>query len=243
MPVERPRPIAHQVSDILVERIRSEEYAPGLRLPSENLLAEELGVSRATVRSALARLAAEGLLLRKQGDGTYVNQHITEVPTRLGGIWNFYRLIEQSGRMPLIETINVTARTATEEELVELALEEEAEVVALHRLFLADGVPVILARNIIPTALLNQPFTANEGTLPIEQIVQRYANKQISYVIFDIAAIMPDAAAQSLLNCSVSQPILSLKQKFYDKQNTPLFCGDSVYNDRVLGLRLAQAWN
>ena len=76
MLIERPKSITTQVSDLLAERIRSQEYAPGSRLPSESDLALQLGVSRATVRSALARLATQGLVLRKQGNGTYVNAHL-----------------------------------------------------------------------------------------------------------------------------------------------------------------------
>ncbi len=80
MHIERRLPITSQVNAILLERIRTQEYAPGSRLPSESELAGELGVSRASVRSALGRMAGEGLLIRKQGDGTYVNLHIDAHP-------------------------------------------------------------------------------------------------------------------------------------------------------------------
>ncbi len=113
MLVERRRSIASQATTILAERIRTQTYAPGSRLPSESELAAELGVSRASIRSALGRLAAEGLVLRKQGDGTYVNVHIEHIPTRMGGLWNFTRLIENSGYTPRIQLLAQEVRPIT----------------------------------------------------------------------------------------------------------------------------------
>ena len=73
MPVTRSKSIVEQVNEILRQRIHDATYQPGARLPSESELAEEFGVSRATVRTVLAKLSVEGLILRRQGDGTYVN--------------------------------------------------------------------------------------------------------------------------------------------------------------------------
>ncbi|MBE7432483.1 MAG: winged helix-turn-helix transcriptional regulator [Anaerolineales bacterium] len=58
------RSVSNAVDEILLERIRDGSYTPGSRIPSESELSDELGVSRATVRTALAKLAANGLILR-----------------------------------------------------------------------------------------------------------------------------------------------------------------------------------
>ena len=63
--------VSNQVDEILLERIREGMYLPGIRMPSESELSDEFGVSRATVRTALAKLAASGIILRKQGDGEH----------------------------------------------------------------------------------------------------------------------------------------------------------------------------
>lgn len=56
----------------LLDHIRSGHFALGSRLPSENALAEEFGVSRPIVRVALARLRDEGLIVSRRGSGSYV---------------------------------------------------------------------------------------------------------------------------------------------------------------------------
>lgn len=66
------RGAAENVLARLRELIVSESYGPGRRLPTERVLAEELGVNRATLRKALAWLEAEGAISRRVGRGTFV---------------------------------------------------------------------------------------------------------------------------------------------------------------------------
>ena len=116
MLVTRSKSIVEQVNEILRERIHDATYKPGERLPSESELAEQFGVSRATVRTVLAKLSVEGLILRRQGDGTYVNERIRDVNTHLGGLWDFTRLIETSGFSASIKALSVELTQATEKE-------------------------------------------------------------------------------------------------------------------------------
>ncbi len=243
MLVERRRSVASQATSILAERIRTQRYAPGSRLPSESELAAELGVSRASIRSALGRLAAEGMVLRKQGDGTYVNARLQHIPTTLSGLWDFLGLIERSGRAPSIQVLAQTVRAASEHEMESLALEEDEPVFYLRRVFLADETPAILADNAIPLALLQQPAELCDGQLPINEFIARYCHTQIAYGIFDIDAVLPDSPTQALLHLEDHSPLLRLRQVFYDRQNEPLLCGSSSYNEKLLGLRLVQSWS
>ncbi|MCU1415214.1 MAG: transcriptional regulator [Microbacteriaceae bacterium] len=68
-------PLYHQVAAVLRQRISDANYPAGERLASEDELAAEFSVSRATIRQAVGALVAEGLVARKQGSGTYVREH------------------------------------------------------------------------------------------------------------------------------------------------------------------------
>lgn len=105
-----------EVEYSLRERIRRRMYRPGDKLPTEIALTAEFGVSRATIRTVLTRLANEGLIVRRQGAGTYVNQRVGEVNT-LGGLLDYGRLIAESGYQPTIQPISLIQRTATIEEV------------------------------------------------------------------------------------------------------------------------------
>src|SRR5262249_34189872 len=69
------RRLSFSVRDQLAERIASGTLAPGTRLPPEPRLAEELEVSRATLREALRSLEEDGYVTRRRGAGTYVVGH------------------------------------------------------------------------------------------------------------------------------------------------------------------------
>ncbi|MDM8517179.1 GntR family transcriptional regulator [Desulfobacterales bacterium HSG16] len=67
-----PLPLYHQLSDIILARIRSGEYPPETKIPSENKLAEDYAIGRPTARQAIDILVRKGLLKRKRGSGTFV---------------------------------------------------------------------------------------------------------------------------------------------------------------------------
>jgi DNA-binding GntR family transcriptional regulator len=242
MIVERRRSIASQATTILSERIRTQVYAPGSRLPSESELAIELGVSRASIRSALGRLAAEGLVIRKQGDGTYVNAHIEHIPTRLGGLWSFNRLIDHSGHTPHIRLLDQTVRQPDAAEAEALRLTGVEPVLSLARIFYADDIPAILAYSLVPLHMLQVPVEECDGSLPLSEFVQRYYKSEIAYVIFDIEAIVPNETIRTTLDLAAGQPLLKLSQVFYDKVNQPVFYSIAFCHDKIIRLRLAQAW-
>jgi len=242
MLVERRRSIASQATAILAERIRMQTYAPGARLPSESELAAELGVSRASIRSALGRLAAEGMVLRKQGDGTYVNAHIENIPARMGGLWNFTHLIANSGYTPRIQLLGQEVRPITARAMEVLMLAEFEPALSLTRLFYADDLPVVFTHTTVPLHMLEVSPEACDGALPLSEFVQRYHNTPINYAIFDIQAVLPDADTCRTLRCGAA-PLLKLDQVFYDKANQPIVFSEAFFQDKVIRLRLAQAWD
>jgi GntR family transcriptional regulator len=88
-----PVPLYHQLSELLMDKIRNSEYLPGQRIPSEHRLAETYSIGRPTVRHALERLVQRGLLIRKRGSGTFVNAVRREIDLfSLGGTLSaFYK--------------------------------------------------------------------------------------------------------------------------------------------------------
>ena len=91
-----PKPAWVQIEEQLADRIESGELAAGERLPPERELADALGVSRMTVRQALASLAARGMVERGVGRGTFVSEadKVTHDLTRVAG---FTEQVERLG--------------------------------------------------------------------------------------------------------------------------------------------------
>ncbi len=242
MLVTRSKSIVEQVNEILRGRIHDATYQPGERLPSESELAEEFGVSRATVRTVLAKLSVEGLILRRQGDGTYVNERIREVNTHLGGLWDFTRLIETSGFAASIQALSVKLTEATEDDANALAVTPGERLLSLERLFFADETPVILARNLIPQQFITAAPEAIDGNLHIRDILREYCDQEIAFAVTEIRSANCHDASE-YFHLGTQEHVLNLRMAFYSKENRPLALGNSYFNDNQLRLRLVQAWN
>ena len=76
---QSPIPLYHQLADVITEAIRSGDYAPGTRIPSEPQLARDHGIGRPTVRQAIELLARRGMLEKRRGSGTYVREQTREI--------------------------------------------------------------------------------------------------------------------------------------------------------------------
>jgi GntR family transcriptional regulator len=243
MGIVQTKSVADQVEEILRERIRNAVYPPGSRMPSESDLSGDFEVSRATVRTVLAKLAVNGLIIRKQGDGTYVNARVREVSAHAGNLWDLVRLIESNGYKPSIQSLSITQKPATEKEAQILALDIGEPLLALNRLLLADGCPVILANNILPLSFLRVPVEQVDGHLHFREILQKYCHQTIGFAITDIrSALIVDEIRQVLGNNS-ARTILELQVAFYSRNDQPLALGLNFFNDSVLRLSLVQAWN
>lgn len=243
MRIIQTKSVADQVEELLRERIRDATYSPGSRIPSETELSDEFGVSRATIRTVLAKLAVNGLILRKQGDGTYVNARVGELSAHLGNLWDFLYLIESNGFTPTIKVLSIGRRAATEKEAASLAIEPGEELLEMVRLFCADGKPVILANNVVPASFVREPVDLVDGHLSIREILQKYCREEIAFAITDIRSKTVGEEIRAILGDELECAILELQLSFYSKDNLPLALGVNFFNDAILRLCLVQAWN
>jgi GntR family transcriptional regulator len=146
----RYRPLYQQVYDYLVKQIAAGEWGPGESLPSEQALAGRLNVSQGTVRKALDALAADSLIDRRQGKGTYVAEHTQERT-----MFRFFRMARPGGvrAVPTSTGDVLKRRAARPVELAKLALKSGAEVYEVSRVRLMDGEPAVLEKIVVPAAL------------------------------------------------------------------------------------------
>jgi GntR family transcriptional regulator len=144
------RPLYRQVKDVLTRRIADGVWAAGHVLPSEPDIAADLGVSHGTVRKALDELAAENLVVRRQGKGTFVARHDE---ARI--LFQFFKLIPDTGerRFPDSRILNVEARDADADAARILGLRKGARVVAIERVRTIADTVCIFERITLPRAL------------------------------------------------------------------------------------------
>ncbi len=144
------RPLYRQVYDVLVRRIADGVWRPGDALPSEPEIAADLGVSHGTVRKALDEMAAENLVLRRQGSGTYVAGHDD---ARI--LFQFFRIVEDTGerRFPESRILSVGVVDADVTASQRLAVRAGTRIVRLERVRSIGGKVCIFERIVLPKAM------------------------------------------------------------------------------------------
>ncbi|MDZ7591344.1 MAG: GntR family transcriptional regulator [Rubrivivax sp.] len=134
-------PLYQQIKTLLVTGLETGQWQPGQPIPSETELAARFGVSQGTVRKAIDEMAAENLLVRRQGKGTFVATH-AEAQTQ----YRFLRLTPDAGGPATLQRRLLDCRRmrAPMEVARLLALKAGEAAVQVRRLLLADGRPVVL---------------------------------------------------------------------------------------------------
>lgn len=231
-----------QLEQLLRARIEQGYYAADSRLPAEGRLAEELGVSRPTLRTTLARLEAQGLVTRKQGDGTYVNQHAFAVDATPKSYWNFASLIEESGRAAGSQLLSVERRPPTEAEAARYHLPRQAPILVTATLFTADGRPVIHSTGRLPLAYVVVTQPDYDFNQPIQVVLKEYCRQEISYSISDISAAFAPRPVAGRLKLAPKTPVLKFADTFFNARNEALVYGESYFCDELIRMRVAHSW-
>src|SRR5688500_2643348 len=152
-----PVPLYFQVARQLEQAIESGALPPGSRLDNEITMADQLGLSRPTMRQAIQYLVDKGLLVRKRGVGTQV---VHAKVRRTVELTSLYDDLHRTHQQPRTEALSLEETTAPDEVAVALSLPAGAPVLAVERLRYAQGEPLAVMRNFLPSGLLR--VTAEE---------------------------------------------------------------------------------
>ncbi len=214
-------PMAIQVANQLRWQLRR-EYADGGRLPGEVDLAARMGVSRGTVRQALAILQHEGLISRRQGAGTFANPHVLGIPARIDFAYEFSELIRACGYEAEVETLEQCRTTATATAASALHIELEAPVLRLRKLYRASGLPAIYEEDLVPMAVIGQAYDPVELERPVWHFLERRCNRRMKYVLSDVECGLAEGELAQLLGVASGSPVLQFFETSYDARNEPL---------------------
>lgn len=140
-------PLYAQLLDHFRHLIHSGQLVPGDRFPAELELAKEYGVARITVRRAIEELVQEGLLVRRQGKGSFVAS--PKIERELVNVRSFTAQIQSHGMQPGTQVVSVQTLPATKQLSTALGVDEGAPVVEFRRVRSANGEPAALETSYI----------------------------------------------------------------------------------------------
>lgn len=135
-------PLYIQLTDLLRQQIESMQLAPNQRIPSERDLCERYGVSRITVRQAMANLTNEGLITTVPGKGTYVT--LPRLAGELQPLRSFTDEMSVRGMTAASKVLGASIESASNTIASQLRVSPGTEVVKLERLRKTDGLPIAI---------------------------------------------------------------------------------------------------
>ncbi|MDJ0391378.1 phosphonate metabolism transcriptional regulator PhnF [Roseomonas sp. E05] len=209
-----------QIALELEHGIAEGTLAPGSRLPTEAALAARHGVNRHTVRRALDSLAARGLLRIEQGRGSFVAEDVVDYP--LGPRTRFSEVIRAQNREPegrILRLAEVPASAAVAEAL---RLPAGQAVLAVERLGLADGRPVVLGLHHFVLPRFAQLGAALEGHGSITRALALSGLADYRRAWTRLTARLPTAEEATLLRQARARPVMLAEALSVDPDGQPI---------------------
>lgn len=225
------QPQYRQIEQALRERIST--LRPGARLPSDTDLCAEFGVSRMTARNAMERLAADGLIRREPGRGSFV----TTPPAhrRANRLMTFTQEMRRAGRIPSSRMLTRAVRPATAGEATTLGVAPHEPVVHLRRLRQADGDPIALESSVLVGACADAVMDADLANGSLHETLGR-AGFVLHHGTGTISAAVATPEDARLLAIRVGDPLLVEWRVIEDDHGRRIEATESRYVAHRYGL-------
>lgn len=219
-----PVPLYFQLAQHIENEIQSGKLDSGDRLENEVKIAEELGLSRPTVRAAFRYLVDKGLVLRRRGQGTVVTRAKVSRSVELTSL---YDDLAVAGKRPKTVVLHNEVIRASDLVKEALKLPDGQLVIFLERLRIGDDEPIALLHNFIPTSLvtLSNEMMESHGLyelLRASGVFPHHATQRIS-------AKNATTVEARLLNETKGTALLTMERTTYDVDGRAIEFGQHVY--------------
>lgn len=210
-------PLYQQLMSRLKNDVLAGVYPAGGRIPSEQVLCDTYGISRVTVRKAMLDLVQEGLLVRRQGKGTFVADE--KLRRDLAFITSFSDACAERGHKAGARLISMGMTNAAMDDVERLGVDESAQVLEICRLRLCDGEPVMLEINRFPA---EYAFLQNElGDGGLYECL-RSRGVIPSSAVHDISLGHATPYVSKYLGAEVGDALLVLDELVFNQHEEPL---------------------
>src|SRR5258708_7257 len=226
----------------LQRRINEGFYVAGQRLPAERELAEEMNVSRQTVRSALIRLQTENMVDVVPRGGAFIRSPHTKIlvgPSNPGiakGLelkraGSFIRAMQAQGRETIIRFIEPSSIIPVGSDIgAKMEKDQETQVLRRYRVHLVDRVPYRILDSYYLASLLGDLLGRDEGYIPLFKWLREHTGLRAARAFEKINVRMPSAEEANLLNVSRTQPVVDMDRWVWADDTTPFEYSHIVAN-------------
>ncbi|MEJ5978832.1 GntR family transcriptional regulator [Novosphingobium sp. PS1R-30] len=214
-----------QIERMLRAALASDSLRPEDALPTERDLAEELGVSRITIRKAIGALVDEGLLHRRHGAGTFVAGNVDRIEKSSSKISSFSEDMIARGLKPRSEWVSKSNGSVTPEEAINMGLSPGTPVYRFNRIRFADDLPMALEYSTIDATCLASIDTVDASLY--EALAQ--AGHRPTRALQRLRAIGFDDDRAALLGMPSGSPGLLIERRGFTKAGRLIELTTSYY--------------
>jgi len=235
-------PISTKVKKMLLQLMKEDLFAPEGKLPAEDILAGQLGVSRTVLRDALGALEAEGYITRRRSIGTTINRYILNAQTRIDLQKEFQEMIAEAGYEAGFRLLSAAFLEQTPAWFSGKGEKGETEsFLEVEKLFMADGQPAIYCVDYVPARIL--PDTQFDlrifEEISIFTFLKEYCHQEVFMSLSSLEALEADASRARVLGIREGAPVLTLHEKGYDINqmhvlNTEVAIRNGIFSLEVL---------
>jgi GntR family transcriptional regulator len=222
----------------LASAIGAGEIASDVQLPPERELARIADVSRVTVRNAVSRLAADGVVKQRRGAGTFVRPAPSKMEHSLSALLSFTDYMRQRGKSSSSRILRRGIFLPTPDEIMALGLSAIDRVARVERLRFADDVPMALEWSSLPTDILPDPEAVETS---LYDVLRRLGQGPTRAVQRITAVNLKSAEAQHLM-LAEGAAVLRIERTGYLPSGRPIEFTRGLYRgdiyDFIAELRL-----
>lgn len=215
-----PVPLYHQLFLILRNRIYGGDLAAGERVPSEQDLTTEFGVSRITAKRALNELADAGLVIRERGRGTRVVNR-PPAPAVTSSIEGWLENISLMGQSTTAQVLSFAYPPASEEIAAALEIEPGTEVQRAVRVRRLEGEPMSYLVTYVPADIGRQYERDELNSQPLLNLLER-AGVDVASARQTISATVADTEVAEVLSIPAGSPLIEVRRVVRDRMERPV---------------------
>jgi GntR family transcriptional regulator len=235
-------PLYAKAKDMIIRMILDGAF-PTDRLPSEEALFELLGVSRPTVREALAAMHREGIITKLHGTGNVIHKKSLKARMRIDKYSNFHDLLEDGGYSTRVERTAICWIDDPEAWGVQVSDDADSEYLLIEHVHYADEKPAILARNCIRKSVLSMrpeelvDYSGTFGNLLNKGSLEKAANSIISF-----APAAADSIESAKLDIREGTPLIRWSEQFHSVTDKILCYSRISFHPTLVNMTLLRRW-
>lgn len=223
-PLRRTRlSLVQRAQQYLVQLVEDGTYAAGERLPSQNALAAQLGISRPTLREALLNLEQEGIIVSRHGVGTFVAPGYGQrLESGLECLDSILELAARQGKELSFDRLHVEEILAGRELAERLSIAPGTSVTNVRRVILAEDRPVAFMSDSVRSSHLSSEAVDETFNGSVLDRLRGSSQIPVSFAVADIVAVSADTGLADELCVAPGSAVLLMEELLFDEDGTAL---------------------